>query len=199
VDRLIEAREVVVKTLGSHLRRVRGITGATLTGDGGVVLILNPSELAAAGNGRLREEPFAARIARRLAHRPLEVLIVDDSLSVRRVLSNLVKSAGWTPLAARDGVEALERIQRSPRAPDVVLLDIEMPRMDGYELAASLKGQQAYRDIPIVMITSRAGDKHRRKAFDLGVDDYLVKPYQDEVLLNVIRRVTRPAVEARAR
>jgi chemosensory pili system protein ChpA (sensor histidine kinase/response regulator) len=199
VDRLIEAREVVVKTLGSHLRRVRGITGATLTGDGGVVLILNPSELAAAGNGRLREEPFAARIARRLAHRPLEVLIVDDSLSVRRVLSNLVRSAGWTPLAARDGVEALERIQRSPRAPDVILLDIEMPRMDGYELAASLKGQQAYRDIPIVMITSRAGDKHRRKALDLGVDDYLVKPYQDEVLLNVIRRVTRPAVEARAR
>lgn len=120
-------------------------------------------------------------------------MIVDDSVSVRRVLSNLVRNNGWQPAAAKDGVEALEILQRSAKAPDVILLDIEMPRMDGYELTTALRGLAAYKNVPIVMLTSRAGEKHRRKAFDLGATDYLVKPYQEETLLAVIRRVVREA------
>jgi len=198
VDRLIEAREVVVKPLGSHLRRVRGITGATLTGDGSVVLIINPAELpeGAAAAAEVAAAPLAAH--ERPAAAALEVLIVDDSLSVRRVLANLVKGAGWNPILARDGVEALEVLQRAARLPDAILLDIEMPRMDGYELAATLKAQDAFRSIPIVVVTSRAGDKHRERAVSLGIEDYVVKPYQDEALLATVRRLTRAAKGAAA-
>jgi chemosensory pili system protein ChpA (sensor histidine kinase/response regulator) len=196
VDSLVEAREVVVKPLGSHLRRVHGITGATLMGDGGVVLILNPAELVAAPAGAGAAATVAPRLARRRALAALDVLVVDDSLSVRRVLAKLVRGAGWNPIVAKDGVEALEILQRAARLPDVILLDIEMPRMDGYELAGILKGQDSFRAIPIVVVTSRAGAKHRERAFDLGVDDYVVKPYQDEVLLATIRRVARGGAEA---
>jgi CheY-like chemotaxis protein len=117
-----------------------------------------------------------------------EVLIVDDSFSVRQVVSNLIKSAGWHPVLARDGLEAFEIIQRSAVPPALILLDVEMPRMDGYELTSTLRGHAAYRDIPIIMLTSRAGEKHRHKAFEVGATEYLVKPYQDETLLSVIRQ-----------
>jgi chemosensory pili system protein ChpA (sensor histidine kinase/response regulator) len=197
VDRLIEAREVVVKPLGTLLRRVRGVSGATLTGDGSVVLILAPGELAA--DPAAAEPTLPARLERRLGRRALDVLIVDDSLSVRRVLANLVRGAGWNPVAARDGVEALEILQRSARLPDVVLLDIEMPRMDGYELAATIQSQPSLAGLPIVFITSRAGEKHRARAFELGASEYLVKPYPDAVLLDAIRRLAaRPRPEAAA-
>jgi chemosensory pili system protein ChpA (sensor histidine kinase/response regulator) len=197
VERLVEAREVVVKPLGSLLARVRGVSGATLTGDGGVVLILDPEEVV--GGGEAAASALPARVARRLARRALDVLIVDDSLSVRRVLGNLVRGAGWNPIAARDGVEALEILQRSARLPDAILLDIEMPRMDGYELAATLKSQRDLAGIPIVVVTSRAGDKHRAKALELGVAEYLVKPYPDAVLLDAVRRLAaRAPVEAPA-
>jgi chemosensory pili system protein ChpA (sensor histidine kinase/response regulator) len=118
---------------------------------------------------------------------------VDDSFSVRHVVSNLIKSAGWHPVLARDGLEALEIIQRSATPPHLILLDVEMPRMDGYELTSTLRAQAAYRDIPIVMLTSRAGEKHRCKAFEVGATEYLVKPYQDEHLLGVIRQLLPPA------
>lgn len=189
VDDVIEAREVVVKNLGTLLRRVHGVSGATLTGDGGVVLILNMPELIREAPGRVMAEravrtPTPAR-------ETLDVLVVDDSVSVRRVVSNLMKNAGFNPISAKDGVEALELIQGAARLPDIVLSDVEMPRMDGYELVSTLQSQEAFRHIPVVMITSRAGEQHRQKAFNLGVSEYLVKPYQDEILLGVIRRLTR--------
>ena len=193
VDELLEQREVVVKTLGSLLRRVKGITGATLMGDGTVVLILNPNDLAETERRRplsiIQEKRAVARRA------PLDILIVDDSSSVRRILSNLVRSAGWNPWTARDGLEALETILRAPKKPDLILLDIEMPRMDGYELAASLRSEAEYRDIPIVVVTSRAGEKHRRKAAEVGLNDYVVKPYRDEALLDMIRTRTREGAQ----
>ena len=127
----------------------------------------------------------------RPAHSALTVMVVDDSPSVRRIVTNLIKSAGWTPVPAKDGLEALEVLHHSPALPDLVLLDIEMPRMDGYELLATLRSQEAYRDVPVVMVTSRAGDKHRRKALDLGATGYVVKPYQDESLLQTIRQLAR--------
>ncbi len=190
VDHIVQGREIVIKTLGNHLRRIHGIMGATLMGDGSVVLILNPVELVT--------EPVVAETsawtpayAPTAHHKTWKIMIVDDSVSVRRVISNLIKNVGWQPVTAKDGLEALEIIQRSAQKPDLILLDIEMPRMDGYELAATLQGQDTYRSIPIVMLTSRAGEKHRRKAFDLGVSEYVVKPYQDETLLSIIRRLTQ--------
>jgi chemosensory pili system protein ChpA (sensor histidine kinase/response regulator) len=187
VDDVLEAREVVVKNLGTLLRRVHGVSGATLTGDGGVVLILNMPEL-------IRESPGRAERIQRApapARETLDVLVVDDSVSVRRVVSNLMKNAGFNPIAAKDGVEALELIQNAARLPDIILSDVEMPRMDGYELVSTLQSQETFRHIPVVMITSRAGEQHRQKAFNLGVSEYLVKPYQDEILLGVIRRLIR--------
>lgn len=159
-------------------------------GDGTVVLIVNPMDLL---NDPVQAEertwapihiPTRAPVS---AHKAWSVMIVDDSVSVRRVVSNLIRRAGWQSVPAKDGLEALEIIQRSGDVPDLILLDIEMPRMDGFELMATLKGQEAYRHIPIAMLTSRAGDKHRRKALELGAAEYIVKPYQDDALLNTVR------------
>jgi chemosensory pili system protein ChpA (sensor histidine kinase/response regulator) len=190
LDDLGESRDIVLKSLGAHLGRVPLILGATILGDGQVVPILNPVELvqqAATGSLQLR----AAVRPRPVAKRTLTVMMVDDSPSVRRIMSNLVKSQDWTPLPAKDGFDALEILQQAEAPPDIILLDMEMPRMDGYELLAALRSQAAWADIPAVMITSRAGDKHRRKAMELGASDYLVKPYQDETLCAVIRRLTQ--------
>jgi len=188
VDQLLGGREVVVKTLGSHLRRVQGVIGCTVMGDGSVVLILNPRELARPGHQHMTAQQAAVKLQSTQCSEVFEVLIVDDSFSVRQVVSNLIKNAGWHPMLARDGLEALEIIQRSAAPPALILLDVEMPRMDGYELTATLRAHATYRDIPIVMLTSRAGEKHRHKAFEVGATEYLVKPYQDETLLSVIRQ-----------
>lgn len=195
VERLEEAREVVVKNMGTLLRRVQGVMGATLMGDGSVVLIVNPMDMLPAEAEQAASPARAASAPAAPASRVFDVLIVDDSVSVRRVLSNLIRAAGWAPLTARDGVEAIDVLDRAARVPDAILLDIEMPRMDGYELLTALRGHETYKNVPVIMVTSRAGEKHRRKAFDLGAADYLVKPYQDETLLTVIRRVVREARE----
>ncbi|MEM7112563.1 MAG: response regulator [Chloroflexota bacterium] len=194
VDEVLEGREIVVKPLGNHLRRVHGITGATLLGDGTVVLILNPSEVLDVDEGgetAVWQPPTSTPTPAARQREALNILVVDDSVSVRRVVSSLVRSAGWHPLTAKDGLEALETIQSLAQLPDAILLDIEMPRMDGYELTATLRANDNFKHIPIIMLTSRAGDKHRRKALDLGVSDYLVKPYTDEVLLDAVRTLTR--------
>jgi chemosensory pili system protein ChpA (sensor histidine kinase/response regulator) len=190
VDHLLGGREIVIKTLGTHLRRVVGITGATLMGDGSVVLILNPAELLSqpARPRRPLTTMFSGTVDYQDA---LSVMVVDDSPSVRRVVSNLLKNAGWKAVLAKDGLDALEQLQQAAEPPDLLLLDVEMPRMDGYDLLTALKAQDPLRDLPVVMITSRAGDKHRRKAFELGASAYLVKPYQDEALLDLIRQLTR--------
>src|SRR5262249_42748138 len=161
---------------GTHLRRVSGVTGATLMGDGSVVLIVNPADWgrdAIAAQKVLPKSPAAATAPPQppapAPSKPSDafaVMIIDDSPTVRRILTNLIKSAGWVPQAAKDGQEALEILHRSP-PPDLLLVDVEMPRMDGYELLATLKGSEAYRGIPVVMVTSRAGEKHQQKALDL--------------------------------
>jgi chemosensory pili system protein ChpA (sensor histidine kinase/response regulator) len=102
----------------------------------------------------------------------------------------LVERCGWTAATAKDGADALELLRRGP-LPDIVLSDIEMPRMDGYELLSSIRGTAAMAALPVVVITSRATDKHRRKAMDLGASAYVVKPYQDDALADVIRQLTR--------
>jgi chemotaxis protein histidine kinase CheA/ActR/RegA family two-component response regulator len=117
------------------------------------------------------------------------LLVVDDSPSVRRVVSNMLKANGWEVVTARDGIEALELIARA--RPAVVLLDIEMPRMDGYELMASIRAQEQYRDLPLIALTSRAASKHRQRAMQLGANEYIVKPYQDQALLDIINRLVQ--------
>jgi len=112
------------------------------------------------------------------------VLVVDDSPSVRRVVSNMLKQHQWEVQAARDGVEALEMITQ--QAPAAVLLDIEMPRMDGFELISTLRAQEQYRTLPVVMLTSRAAGKHQQRAMQLGASAYVVKPYQDEELISIL-------------
>ena len=186
VDRIVEARDVVLKPLGKLTRKIPGIAASTLLGDGSVVLILEPGELGAAAIG--------ATGPRRLTpapRRPIEVLIVDDSLSVRRVMANLFRGEGWQPREAKDGVEALEWLGKATDLPDVVLMDVEMPRMDGFELLASLRAHDAYRHLPVIMVTSRSGDKHRQKALGLGVNDYLVKPFVEDALLDLVRHWAR--------
>ncbi|MBI5029106.1 MAG: Hpt domain-containing protein [Chloroflexi bacterium] len=192
VEQLLTGREIVIKTLGNHLRQVQGVAGATLMGDGTVVLIVNPMDLL---TPQVQVEERTLPSIQLPIHTPTSVhkawsvMIVDDSVSVRRVVANLIQRAGWQPVPAKDGLEALEMIQRASELPDLILLDIEMPRMGGFELMATLKGQEAYRQIPIAMLTSRAGEKHRRKALELGASEYIVKPYQDDVLVNTVRNL----------
>ncbi len=178
VDELWGTQEVVVKPVGGHLDRLQGITGATVRGDGSVVLILDLAELWVAGEPVPTTRPTAAASHANAA--PV-VMVVDDSLTVRKVTSRNLSHHGMEVLMAKDGVEALELIRA--RLPDLMLVDIEMPRMDGYELTTQIRSNVTTRDVPIVIITSRAGSKHRAKAMELGADAYLTKPYQEEELL----------------
>ncbi|MCK5688700.1 response regulator, partial [Myxococcota bacterium] len=189
VDKIFGGQKIAIKNLGNHLLSVPGVSGATLMGDGSVVLILKPEDLSA----RAEVSDLVvtrAGIDAASAGRRMEILVVDDSLSVRRVVSQALRGAGWTPVLARDGVEALEALSKSSKTPDLVLLDIEMPRMDGFELSAALQADPRYKNIPIVMLTSRSGKKHRDRGMELGVKEYLVKPYKEEVLLDIVRRLT---------
>ena len=180
-DRVVEAREVVIKPLTGLLARLHRFAGATILGDGSVVLILNPSSLDL--------DPAVSMPApvRRRAASEETILIVDDSISIRRSVANLLRAAGWRTFEARDGMEALELLERRAAPPDAILMDIEMPRMDGYELAAALRARPEYESVPLLMLTSRAGDKHRQKALRLGVDRYLVKPCPEELLVSELR------------
>lgn len=180
VDQVVETRDVVVKSVGRMLGSVPGVSGATILGDGSVVLILNPGELdRKAAPPRLR--------AVTAENKRLQVLVVDDSLSVRRILSNCLRNAGHGVAVARDGVEAMELVAHGGLQPDCFLIDVEMPRMDGFELTRQLRETKEFRYTPIIMVTSRSGDKHRRKAAELGASSYLIKPYHEETLLNTIR------------
>jgi chemosensory pili system protein ChpA (sensor histidine kinase/response regulator) len=189
VDYLLGAREVVVKNLGTHLRRVNGISGATLLGDGTVVLILNPTELSGRATPELLRGP--SERPTELPSAALNILVVDDSPSVRRVMTNILKTNGMHVLVAKDGVEGVETVNSGERI-DAVLLDVEMPRMDGYEFLRTLRSDPNQRDLPVIMATSRVSAKHKQKALDLGANDYLVKPFQDDVLIGTIRRLVRP-------
>ena len=188
LDKILEARDVVVKPLSNIIGRAQHLAGATIMGDGRIIPILNPSGLA--NPARLFSAGKNAGVSiRSLApqREVIDILIVDDSLSVRRVIANLILRQGWTQAQAKDGVEAIEHLQKIQKSPDLILMDVEMPRMDGFELTAALRAGARFRDIPIVMLTSRSGEKHRAKAFSVGVTEYLVKPYQEEHLLATIR------------
>jgi chemosensory pili system protein ChpA (sensor histidine kinase/response regulator) len=191
VDKLTGNREVVVKNIGPQLARVSGIAGATVLGNGSVVLIINPVQLAQreaalAGTARPAAQPKADTA-------PL-ILVVDDSLTVRKITSRLLSREGYQVVTAKDGVDALLQMQNG--LPDVMLVDIEMPRMDGFELTRNVRGDPQTAHIPIIMITSRTAEKHRNFAKELGVNAYLGKPYQEEELLEHIADFVRQSKEA---
>jgi chemosensory pili system protein ChpA (sensor histidine kinase/response regulator) len=194
LDEVIEAREIVIKPLNRTLFKMRGLLGATIFGDGAVVPILDLNALLNVEQPALTAEtkPAEARQAKiRNPKSEIQVMIVDDSPSVRRVMSNFVAKAGMQAVVAKDGLEAIEILQHSRDLPDIVLSDVEMPRMDGYELLNTLKRNETFAAVPVVMITSRAGEKHRQRALELGASEYVTKPYQDSVLLEIIERLTK--------
>jgi chemosensory pili system protein ChpA (sensor histidine kinase/response regulator) len=179
-DELVGSREIVVKSLGPQISGIRGIAGATILGDGRIVVIMDMGSLVRS-EWRARPTESATLESR---DRRTFALVVDDSITVRRVTQRLLERNGMRVLTAKDGVDAVSLLQEN--LPDIILLDIEMPRMDGYEVAAHVRGDSRLKNIPIVMITSRVSEKHRARAIELGVDDYLGKPYQESQLLDAI-------------
>jgi chemosensory pili system protein ChpA (sensor histidine kinase/response regulator) len=210
VDQVIGNREVVVKNVGPQLARLLGVVGATVTGPGDIVLILDPvplayrskeiqraprltaaketdsdsvgavAEMVAAGPAQGSAEPVQG-----LRTQPI-VMVVDDSLTVRRVTQRFLTREGYQVILAKDGIDALEHLQSI--TPDIILADIEMPRMDGFDLTRNVRGAARTEGIPIIMITSRTAEKHRNYAKELGVNEYLGKPYNEEELLRLIRQ-----------
>jgi chemosensory pili system protein ChpA (sensor histidine kinase/response regulator) len=179
-DELVGSREIVVKSLGPQISGIRGIAGATILGDGRIVIILDMGSLV---RSEWRARPTETVVLDQRDRRTF-ALVVDDSITVRRVTQRLLERNGMRVLTAKDGVDAVSLLQE--HLPDIILLDIEMPRMDGYEVAAHVRNDPRLKDIPIVMITSRVSEKHRARAIELGVDDYLGKPYQESQLLDAI-------------
>ena len=231
VDEIIGNREIVVKTIGPQLARMVGISGATVMGNGQVILILNPVQLVYREAGTVTvEKPMQAAndgfapsaevqipmetlqaaqgpsLAETIAANMFDdsgvataapiierttplVMVVDDSLTVRKITSRMLLRESYEVATAKDGVDALQQLQDI--MPDIILLDIEMPRMDGFEFARNMRADAKLRNIPIIMITSRTADKHRNHAIELGVNEYMGKPYQEEQLLALIKQYTQ--------
>ena len=190
-DELVGSREIVVKTVGPQISGIRGISGATILGDGRICIIL---DIGALVRSEWRHRPAAGlRAAAPVPQvdRRIFALVVDDSITVRRVTQRLLERNGMRVVTAKDGLEAVSVLQ--DEVPDVILLDIEMPRMDGYEVASHVRNDVRLKDVPIVMITSRVGEKHRARAIELGVNEYLGKPYQEGQLLQAIEPLVRKA------
>jgi len=192
VDGLVGNQELVVKNIGPQLARVAGVAGATVLGDGEIVLILNPVALAARPRLTLPAPEHVVTRAEATTAPTLAgtVMVVDDSLTVRKITGRLLARAGYHVLTARDGVDALEQLLDI--VPDVMLVDIEMPRMDGFDLTRNIRADERLKRVPIIMITSRIADKHRNYAREIGVDHYLGKPYDEDELLKLIAGCVAP-------
>jgi chemosensory pili system protein ChpA (sensor histidine kinase/response regulator) len=184
VDMIEGSREVVMKSVGPQLSIIRWISGATILGDGRVVIILDmltllrsnletPLKIIHQDTFHVDDKPIAKTI-----------MVVDDSITVRKVTANLLKRQGWEVVTAKDGVDAVAQLQEV--VPDLMLLDVEMPRMDGFELATQIRNTEHLRHIPIIMITSRTGTKHRERASKIGIDRHLGKPFNEQELLENI-------------
>ncbi len=198
IDAVVGSREIVVKSVGPQISSVPGIFGATIMGDGSVVMILDLAPLVRRV-AALRERveagevvaapvmPAPAPIEETRAH-PL-IMVVDDSITMRKVTTRVLERNDMDVVTAKDGLDAVEKLQ--DKVPDLVLLDVEMPRMDGYELATYMKNDQRLKMVPIIMITSRTGEKHRQRALEIGVERYLGKPYQESDLLHNVQEILR--------
>jgi chemosensory pili system protein ChpA (sensor histidine kinase/response regulator) len=180
---------MVVKNIGPQLARLPGVSGATVMPDGSIVLIVNPVQLAARRQQMmLRTVGMEVTSNVTAAAAPI-VMVVDDSITVRKITTRLLEREGYRVVTARDGVDALEQLKKE--RPAVMLIDIEMPRMDGFDLTRNVRGDPRTMEIPIVMISSRTAPKHRSRAQELGVNAFLGKPYQESELLQQIATLAR--------
>lgn len=185
VDDIVRSEEVVIKPLLHPLDNIKGVLGAAILGNGDLVPILDLPSL-------LKKRPLK-RIPvpeAEIKSKVVNVLVVDDSPSVRLLTSKLIEKAGWIAKTAKDGIDALEQLKSTSTPPSLILTDIEMPRMDGYELTSALRRSEEFGKIPIVMITSRSADKHREKAEESGVTRYLTKPYDEADLISTVKELT---------
>lgn len=190
VEAVLGNQEIIVKPVGSQFHGVPGISGATVLGDGQVVVVLELAALVrhVGSQTQKQAENRALRAARQEA-RPekLSIMVIDDSITMRKVTARILERHNLRVITAKDGLDAVAMLQTE--VPDLAILDIEMPRMDGFEVLAHVRNQPTLSHLPVIMVTSRGGDKHRERAIRLGVNDYLTKPYQEEQLVEAIRRI----------
>jgi chemosensory pili system protein ChpA (sensor histidine kinase/response regulator) len=184
VDEILGNQEIVIKNIGPQLARVPGIAGATVLGNGQVALIINPAPLVQRMTMQVPAASMAALTMPIVEAVAPTIMVVDDSLTVRKITTRLLSKEGYQVVTAKDGVDALQHLQEI--LPDVMLVDIEMPRMDGFELTKNVRSDPQTAHIPIIMITSRTAEKHRNYAMELGVNAYLGKPFQEDELLGHI-------------
>jgi len=185
-DEMQDSREIVVKPVGAQLATIRGISGATILGDGRIVIILDVGALVRSS----RPAPDTPAPVAEPEQKQTLALVVDDSITMRRVTQRLLERNGFRVVTAKDGVEAISLLQ--DHRPDIILLDVEMPRMDGYEFARHVRNDAALARVPIIMVTSRVSEKHRARAIEIGVNDYLGKPYQERELLEAVQHQLNP-------
>ncbi|SFK26627.1 Hpt domain-containing protein [Methylophaga sulfidovorans] len=184
VDDIVSNREIVIKSVGTQLGHISAINGATILGDGRVVFILDIPTLMDSSQHISLDTDDAINLERELEQlqdRLPTAMVVDDSITMRKATGNLLRRIGFEVMTARDGVDALSQLHE--QKPDIILLDVEMPRMDGFEFASIVRNDKEFRHLPIIMITSRTGNKHRERALEIGVNAYLGKPYQEEELI----------------
>ena len=187
VDDIIGNQEVVMKEIGPQLARVPGIVGATVTGDGHVVLIMNPVQIAnreVLSVGGVSVKTKAKKVVKKT-----RALVVDDSLTMRKVLGRLLEREGYEVQVAKDGMDAMELLQIS--VPDIILTDIEMPRMDGFGLSRNIRNDERLVNTPLIMISSRTADKHQNLAKEIGVDAFFGKPVQDDELITKMKELLK--------
>ena len=188
VEATLGNREIVVKPLASQLSHLPAISGATILGDGNVVLILDIQGLIRMDSfGQL--EDVTSNTAETVDNTQATIMVVDDSITIRKVTTRFLERNNYQVVTAKDGVDAVQKLQDF--TPALILLDIEMPRMDGYELATHVRNNERLKNVPIIMITSRTGDKHRQRAMDIGVQEYLGKPYNESELLAYVQNVVK--------
>ena len=185
IDKLVGQQDIVIKSLGSHLRHVKGISGATILGDGSVVPILNVEELLWS---EFRTGQYTQNHDEMAEEKTLEILVVDDSVSIRKVVSRLLEEQGWQVQTAVDGMDAMEQLREC--RPDLIVLDIEMPRVNGFEFLGALKNLAGCETIPVIMLTSRTTAKHREKAIALGAKGFVAKPFNNDDFVQLILKIT---------
>jgi len=188
IDEIVGSKEVVVKSLSHPFNTVPGLSGAAIMGDGSVVVTLDVPALIAGHytSSDLSTDQKSIIHTHQEAHTPT-IMVVDDSVTVRKVTSRFLSREGYVVETARDGAEALRMVH--DQAPDLMLVDVEMPRMDGFELLGTLRSSDKFKDLPIVLITSRTGEKHKQRGLSLGANNYIGKPYREDQLLEEIKRV----------
>ena len=188
IDEIVGSNEVVVKSLSHPFNAVPGLSGAAIMGDGSVVVTLDMPALIASHytTNDLSADQKGVIHTHEEAHTPT-IMVVDDSVTVRKVTSRFLTREGFVVETARDGAEALRMVH--DQAPDLMLVDVEMPRMDGFELLGALRSSDKFKDLPIVLITSRTGEKHKQRGLSLGANNYFGKPYREDQLLEEIKRL----------